>query len=67
MSSLSWIIGPDYPTNKEFQDLWTCLVDQRESPNQTVTIALNNPGNGDMVIFIDHCRAQNGHIYDALI
>lgn len=54
MSSLHWIIGTDYATNKEFSYLYEWIVDGRERHGLTVESARNNPGNGDMLIVLNY-------------
>ncbi len=54
--SLTWIVGPDYSTNKEFQYCYEMLVDRQQEffPGAyTITRALNNPGNGAMEITLE--------------
>lgn len=52
--SLHWVIGNDYGTNKEFQYLYSCLVDNREKHGLPIERASNNPRNGDMLIVLDY-------------
>jgi len=58
LSSLQWIVGTDYSTNKEFQYAWKWLVEERERWTMKgreiqITKAQNNPTNGNLVIVID--------------
>lgn len=57
-SSRTWIVGPDYPTNREFQYVWDWLVTQRErwvgaNAAYRVERAQNTPGQGNLLIVLD--------------
>jgi len=65
VGSLQWIVGTDYPTNKEFQYVWSYLVEQRErwsmgSVPISIEKAQNNPQNGSMIIVIDWGKGPHG-------
>jgi len=58
LGSLQWLVGTDYPTNKEFQYVWKWLVEERERWTMgghpiVIEKAHNNPQNGNMIIVID--------------
>lgn len=64
-SSLTWVIGPDYPTNKEFSYYWQDLVDNRErlwgqGKKYKLSSAVNNPTNGTMQIVIEWGKDEDG-------
>jgi hypothetical protein len=65
LSSLQWIIGTDYKTNKEWQYVWEALVDGRDRWTMDghriqIEKAHNNPDNGDMLIVIDWGKGPHG-------
>jgi len=65
VGSLQWLIGTDYPTNKEWQYVWKWLVDERERwtmGGKTLNIekAQNNPQNGNMLLVLDWGRGPHG-------
>jgi hypothetical protein len=66
-SSQHWIIGPTYDTNKEFDYVFNCLVEQKDRHLSTVTKARNNPKNGDMVIVLEHGRDDKGELCRSII
>ena len=60
-NSLTWIIGPDYQTNKEFQYVFETLVDRKQElfPDaHSISRAVNNPGNGAMEIILEWPRIK---------
>jgi hypothetical protein len=65
LGSLQWLVGTDYPTNKEFAYVWKWLVEERERwtmNGRTINIekAQNNPQNGNMLIVIDWGMGPHG-------
>lgn len=61
-SSLHWIVGPTYETNKEWDYLWDFLVERRDRHGFRIAKARNNPGNGDMLIVLEQGRDEKGHM-----
>jgi hypothetical protein len=65
VSSLHWSIGPTYETNREFQEWWRVLIEQRFQMNghqYKVRKKVNNPANGAMEIQIEWGRAPDGSL-----
>jgi len=65
LSSLQWLVGIDYPTNKEFQYVWEALVENHErwavgGQQMMIEKAHNNPTNGNMLIVIDWGKGPHG-------
>ena len=65
VSSLQWLIGTTFETNKEWSYVWEKLIDERERwtmGGKTLNIekAQNNPQNGNMLIVIDWGRGPYG-------
>ena len=65
LSSLQWIVGFDYPTNREFQEVFRWLVEERERWTMdghpiVIEKAHNNPQNGNMLIVIDWGKGPYG-------
>lgn len=54
--SLHWLIGPTYPTNKEFFYLhdWLCVDKVLQDPTIEIETARKNASNGDMLIVLRH-------------
>jgi hypothetical protein len=66
--SLQWLVGVDYPTNKEFQYVWKYIVEQKHLwPGIKIEKAINNPSNGNMIISLNHGRDKKGNICRAVI
>ncbi len=65
-SSLHWSIGPDYPTNKEFQYWYEALVDRRAQHGFTIARAQNNPQNGNMLIVVEWGHDAKGYMQRAI-
>ncbi len=61
-SNLSWVIGPDFKTNKEYQYIWEEVVEKDTFRARGVKIskAHNNPGNGDMLIVVEWGKNKDG-------
>jgi len=72
-SSLTWIVGPSYEINKEFQYLWEWIVDGRAKWSKlmhkgiTITQAQNSPGAGNLRIVIEWGQDDNHHAARAVI
>lgn len=66
-SSLTWLIGPTYDINKEWDYTWECLVENRERWGFTIEKARNNPKGGDRVIVIPWGPDAKGHLQRAVI
>jgi ssDNA-binding Zn-finger/Zn-ribbon topoisomerase 1 len=65
VGSLQWLIGTDYPTNKEWQYVWKWLVEERERwtmGGKTIQIekSQNNPQNGNMLLVLDWGKGPHG-------
>jgi len=65
LGSLQWLVGTDYPTNKEWQYVWKSLVEERErwtmgGKSIAIEKAQNNPQNGNMLIVIDWGEGKYG-------
>jgi hypothetical protein len=57
---LSWIIGPDYPTNKEFQYVWDQVVEGPIKDFGTIESASNSPNQGNMRIVMRFANSKHG-------
>lgn len=66
-SSLTWLIGPTYEINKEWDYTWECFVENRERWGFRIDKARNNPKGGDRVIVINWGKDARGITQRAVI
>lgn len=61
--SLAWIVGIDYPTNKEFQYVWKWIVEGHQKigiQGRDLEKSVNNPQNGNMQIVLNLGKDEEG-------
>ena len=66
---LLWCVGPDYTTDKEFDYIFSILVDNRQKYgfDYKITRAMNKPKQGDMQIVIEWGRDPDGNMCRSIV
>jgi hypothetical protein len=67
--TLGWIVAVDYRTAKEWDYIWSILVDNRKKYGFGYTIekAVNNPGQGTMIIIINWGMSPDGEVVRSIV